>query len=271
MALECPMVPLGSVCPDQWTLRVSEQHLDVRLTFPALLSAAAAPSRRVRSAEVRSPDECHKGHRRVYNSQKQGTGPSVWCSLTCGALPRSLFYRSYSAQEACHFYVFLAVIWNYKQVDCRTQQFMDMCGEGFFSSCFQQPAKVILKHGQELEEEQDQLAEHQPLEQEDLNFERWKRRPIPRRTLHQKIADLKKYLWNAETNEFMGRSGKSWSEFMTQETFCAVGVLRGTFGLIQVLWCFLMHESSNKLLLLILYGWLVLNKGNIECFKRSQG
>lgn len=99
-----------------------------------------------------------------------------------------------------------------------------MCGEGFFSSSFHQPHKVILKHGQELEEEQEELAEHQPLEQEDLNFERWKRRPIPKRTLHQKIDDLKTYLWNAETNEFMGRSGKSWSELMKKEKFSAVGL-----------------------------------------------
>uniref|UniRef100_A0A3Q4GZQ4 Protein ATP1B4 n=1 Tax=Neolamprologus brichardi TaxID=32507 RepID=A0A3Q4GZQ4_NEOBR len=86
------------------------------------------------------------------------------------------------------------------------------------------PHKVILKHGQELEEEQEELAEHQPLEQEDLNFERWKRRPIPQRTLHQKIDDLKTYLWNAETNEFMGRSGKSWSELTKKEKISAVGL-----------------------------------------------
>lgn len=101
-----------------------------------------------------------------------------------------------------------------------------MCGEGFFSSsCLRQPPKVILKHGQELEEEQEELAEHQPLEQEDLNFERWKRRPLPKRTLHQKIDDLKTYLWNAETNEFMGRSGKSWSELTERRrVLCGAGV-----------------------------------------------
>lgn len=107
----------------------------------------------------------------------------------------------------------------------------NMCGEGFFSSSFHQPHKVILKHGQELEEEQEELAEHQPLEQEDLNFERWKRRPLPQRTLHQKIDDLKTYLWNAETNEFMGRSGKSWSELTAAEGFC--------------LWCVLNSYATN--------------------------
>lgn len=173
---------------------------------PALLSAAAAPSRRVCSQEVSSPNECQKGHQRVYNLQKQGTGPSVW--LIYRALSGSLHYRSYADQKACHF--FPAVNWKENRL---TAEVENMCSEGFFSShCFHQPPKVILKHGQELEEEQEELAEHRPLEQEDLNFERWKRRPLPKRTLHQKIDDLKTYLWNAETNEFMGRSGKSWSE-----------------------------------------------------------
>lgn len=100
-----------------------------------------------------------------------------------------------------------------------------MCGEGFFSpSSFHQPHKVILKHGQELQEEQEELAEHHPLEQEDLNFERWKRRPLPERSLHQKIDDIKTYLWNAETKEFMGRSGKSWSELTIKTQFYVVGM-----------------------------------------------
>lgn len=122
-----------------------------------------------------------------------------------------------------------------------------MCGEGFFSSpSFHQPPKVILKHGQELEEEQEELAEHQPLEQEDLNFERWKRRPLPKRTLHQKIDDLKTYLWNAETNEFMGRSGKSWSELMEKDRFFVVGVWGGTFELMQKYFVFVELVSQIK-------------------------
>lgn len=71
---------------------------------PALLSAAAAPSRRVHSEEVSSPNECQKGHQRVYNLQKQGTGPAVRCSLICRALSGSLYHRSYSEQKACHFF-----------------------------------------------------------------------------------------------------------------------------------------------------------------------
>lgn len=120
-----------------------------------------------------------------------------------------------------------------------------MCGDGFFSCpSLRQPPKVILKHGQELEEEQEELAEHQPLEQEDLNFERWKRRPLPKRTLHQKIDDLKTYLWNAETNEFMGRSGKSWSEFtvtvlcvLLPECVCVCLCVREGAGWDVLKWC----------------------------------
>ncbi|XP_006803310.1 protein ATP1B4 [Neolamprologus brichardi] len=123
------------------------------------------------------------------------------------------------------------------------------------------PHKVILKHGQELEEEQEELAEHQPLEQEDLNFERWKRRPIPQRTLHQKIDDLKTYLWNAETNEFMGRSGKSWSELTKKEKISAVG-LWGWDILYHIF--FLVHMTITTLLMLSATQLIILNNMQIH-------
>ena len=91
-----------------------------------------------------------------------------------------------------------------------------MCGRNFFSEFFPFLVSPTQRHQKRkrygMEEEQETLAEHRPLEQEDLNFDKWKRKPVPQRTLYQNIAAVKKYLWNEETKEFMGRSGKSWSK-----------------------------------------------------------
>jgi len=79
-----------------------------------------------------------------------------------------------------------------------------------------------------MEEEQETLAEHRPLEQEDLNFDKWKRKPIPRRTLYQQIDAIKTYLWNSETHEFMGRSGKSWGLILL--FYAALYIFLAMFG-----------------------------------------
>lgn len=72
---------------------------------PYWLRAAAAPSRRVPLSGGQLSQRVPQGHQRVYNLQKQGTGPSVWCPLTCRALSCSLHYRSYLDQEACQFFL----------------------------------------------------------------------------------------------------------------------------------------------------------------------
>ncbi|XP_006632965.1 protein ATP1B4 [Lepisosteus oculatus] len=59
------------------------------------------------------------------------------------------------------------------------------------------------------EEEEEESEEES--DDEEPGFERWKPKPKPKKTCKEVMADLKKYLWNPETREFMGRSGKSWS------------------------------------------------------------
>ncbi|KAJ8014793.1 hypothetical protein DPEC_G00019440 [Dallia pectoralis] len=91
-----------------------------------------------------------------------------------------------------------------------------------------------------LEEVQEELIEHQPLEQEDLNFEKWKPKPKPKRTLHEKAGDIKTYLWNAETREFMGRTGHSWFLIILFYT-TLYAFLAAMFG--ACMWCLMLSIS----------------------------
>lgn len=206
---------------------------------PALLSAAAAPSRRVHSEEVSSPNECQKGHQRVYNLQKQGTGPAVRCSLICRALSGSLYHRSYSEQKACH--IFPAVIWTENRSTAELSSW-EYVWWGlflfFFPPASQSDTQTWPRVGgraggagrapatragrPELWE-----MEAQAVTQEDAPPENRRLEDIPVECRDQRIH------------------GSLWKEleWVDEDRFYVVGVWGGTFGLMQTY--FLLHVSND--------------------------